>query len=323
MRRRRAGTDPPTRAPVAPATASGAAKEERIVSIPEVIGTGDADEDAATYPTFYPTLNPTRGPASAEILAEEAAEEEEPEEEVAEEEGEVAEEEDIEDVAEEYEDDEYGEDEEEYLNDDEEEEEVVVVEDEEEDEEEADEEAAAVAGIVAAPDAAYEDLAWVDLPDDVRDSMATLGYTEELWEANGVSDTDDLDWDEVDQAEQEAAAVLGFDEEAWMAEDGAAVVVAAMEADALTAHPASAAPSPHPTRALPPCPHAFNPTVEYAGGDVAEVGGHVFRCNHHDAGAYVRYCNILHWDEALLEYDSAAKELWEGAWVHLGGCGAA
>ena len=295
-----------------------AAKEERIVSIPEVIGTGGEEEDvagaAAELPTFFPTWNPTRLPTRAEIPEEEAA---------------AAEEEDVEEDA----DDEDGEDEEEYLEDDAEEEEYETEEEAaDEAEEEEEEEAAAVAGIVASPAAAYEDLAWADLPDDVQEAMAALGYTPEIWDGNGVSDADNLDWDELDEAELEAAEALGYDEEAWMTEDeeavaavvsndGVAVAAVELEAEDLTAHPATAPPSPHPTRALPPCPRPFNPTVEYAGGDVAEVDGHVFRCNHHENGAYVRYCNILHWDEALLEYDPRAQELWEGAWVHLGGCG--
>ena len=56
--------------------------------------------------------------------------------------------------------------------------------------------AVAVAKIVTAPDAAYEDLAWADLPADVRDAMAILGYTQELWDGDGISEADHRDWDE-------------------------------------------------------------------------------------------------------------------------------
>ena len=55
--------------------------------------------------------------------------------------------------------------------------------------------AAAVAGIVAAPDAAYEDLALANLPADVRDA-ATLGHAQELRDAEGISDVDHRDWEE-------------------------------------------------------------------------------------------------------------------------------
>ena len=205
---------------------------------------------------------------------------------------------------------------------------------------------------VANPDSLYDDQAWGDLPTDVQDAMAILGYTEMLWKGGGKAATDDLDWDELSERERGAATALGYTEALWMMDDGEApTAIAATAATAapptltddptsLSGAPTSAptAPSDMPTynpttppgmpmyepaTTPPPCPPPFEPQSAYTIGDNVEVDGQVFQCNAAGEGIYERYCNILHWDEALLKEDMHAQELWEDSWVHIGPCGPA
>ena len=41
----------------------------------------------------------------------------------------------------------------------------------------------------------------------------------------------------------------------------------------------------------------------YVSANIMRVGGHIFRCNYHESSAYICYCNILHWEKALLGYN--------------------
>jgi hypothetical protein len=54
---------------------------------------------------------------------------------------------------------------------------------------------------------------------DVQAAAGLLGYTAEIWDADGLPETHDYDWDELSEEQQKAAAVFGYDKESWDAED--------------------------------------------------------------------------------------------------------
>ncbi|EJK44376.1 hypothetical protein THAOC_37086, partial [Thalassiosira oceanica] len=71
----------------------------------------------------------------------------------------------------------------------------------------------------AAPDSMYHDLAWGDIPDDVRAAYVALGYDEAYWNGEGEDPpAAAMAWMELTADEQEAATILGYDEASW---DGA------------------------------------------------------------------------------------------------------
>lgn len=93
-------------------------------------------------------------------------------------------------------------------------------------------------------------------------------------------------------------------------------------------------PTPSPTldtlEELPPiCPLPYNPTkTTYAAGDIAEVHEHIFRCREGGkvidatglSAKYELYCSVPSWDEALLEDNPLAEEMWNDSWVYVEPC---
>lgn len=75
------------------------------------------------------------------------------------------------------------------------------------------------ADTVLSPDALYDDEDWGDLPEEIQNAMAALGYTEEIWNKGSKASTDDLDWEELSDEEQAAALVIGFTEKLWMSQE--------------------------------------------------------------------------------------------------------
>lgn len=68
---------------------------------------------------------------------------------------------------------------------------------------------------------------------------------------------------------------------------------------------------------LQACPAAYDTVKDnYVGGDLIEVQGHSFECH----SIYFTYCNILEWNDDLLDENEDAKEAWNMAWTHLGPC---
>ena len=68
---------------------------------------------------------------------------------------------------------------------------------------------------------------------------------------------------------------------------------------------------------IPACPPAYNITkTDYVGGDVVSITENIFKCH----SLYFMYCNIGEWDDALLDQDANAIEMWRDAWVHVGPC---
>lgn len=83
------------------------------------------------------------------------------------------------------------------------------------------------------------------------------------------------------------------------------------------------APTPIPVEAdqqgLPNCPPAYDWTkTTYIAGETVEIKEHIFQCNLGDG--YELYCNQAGWDDALLEQNDNARQMWNDAWVGLGPC---
>ena len=68
---------------------------------------------------------------------------------------------------------------------------------------------------------------------------------------------------------------------------------------------------------VPACPPAYDITkTDYAGGDLVTMTDNIFECD----SLYFMYCNIGEWDDALLDQDANAMDMWSDAWVHVGPC---
>ncbi|KAG7368668.1 MATE efflux family protein [Nitzschia inconspicua] len=61
----------------------------------------------------------------------------------------------------------------------------------------------------------YDEFDWDDLPSNIQEAAATLGYTEELWNNDQEPNTSDKEWDLLTEEEKKAAAVLGFNRKKW------------------------------------------------------------------------------------------------------------
>jgi hypothetical protein len=69
------------------------------------------------------------------------------------------------------------------------------------------------------------------------------------------------------------------------------------------------------TDAIPGCPPAYDITKkDYVGGDLVTMTDNIFECHS------PLFCNIGEWDDALLDQDADAMEMWSDAWVHVGPC---
>ena len=68
---------------------------------------------------------------------------------------------------------------------------------------------------------------------------------------------------------------------------------------------------------IPACPPAYDITkTDYVGGDLVTMTDNIFECD----SPYGVYCNIGEWDDALLDQDANAMDMWSDAWVHVGPC---
>ena len=50
---------------------------------------------------------------------------------------------------------------------------------------------------------------------EAKAAAIKIGYTPEIWAADGDTPLSDKDWSELTQEQKDAAAVLGYDEESW------------------------------------------------------------------------------------------------------------
>ncbi|KAG7348543.1 hypothetical protein IV203_017248 [Nitzschia inconspicua] len=61
----------------------------------------------------------------------------------------------------------------------------------------------------------YDDYDWDELPKDVQEAAALLGYNKKLWDTDEEPDECDVYWRELSAEQQAAAAKLGYDQKEW------------------------------------------------------------------------------------------------------------
>merc|ERR1711937_873555 len=62
----------------------------------------------------------------------------------------------------------------------------------------------------------YNEFDWDDLPDNIQDAAADLGYNKWIWESDDLQpESDDKSWDELASVERKAATVLGYNKKMW------------------------------------------------------------------------------------------------------------
>jgi hypothetical protein len=67
-----------------------------------------------------------------------------------------------------------------------------------------------------APDEIYFDEWWRDLPLEIQEAYAELGWNETIWDQGGEPPaSDSMRWDELSMEEQDAAGVLGYTQYSW------------------------------------------------------------------------------------------------------------
>mmetsp|Transcript_38403 Transcript_38403/g.86481 ORF Transcript_38403/g.86481 Transcript_38403/m.86481 type:complete len:533 (+) Transcript_38403:81-1679(+) len=104
----------------------------------------------------------------------------------------------------------------------------------------------------AAPDSMYHELAWGDIPDDVRAAYVALGYDEAYWNGEGEDPpAAAMAWMELTADEQEAATILGYDEASWDGASSAPEQASAADVVATTAA-ATRPPATRPPATRPP-----------------------------------------------------------------------
>ena len=62
---------------------------------------------------------------------------------------------------------------------------------------------------------AWDDNDWEELPDNIQQAFAVLGYNQALWDAGDSPATEDLSWDELSISQQAAALEVGYTQELW------------------------------------------------------------------------------------------------------------
>eukprot|EP00521_Asterionellopsis_glacialis_P004040 CAMPEP_0195266402 /NCGR_PEP_ID=MMETSP0706-20130129/11991_1 /TAXON_ID=33640 /ORGANISM="Asterionellopsis glacialis, Strain CCMP134" /LENGTH=71 /DNA_ID=CAMNT_0040320991 /DNA_START=256 /DNA_END=471 /DNA_ORIENTATION=- len=62
----------------------------------------------------------------------------------------------------------------------------------------------------------YDDYDWKELPIDIKVAFETLGYTEELWDADEEPEIcKEYDFDELSDEQKAAALKIGYTQETW------------------------------------------------------------------------------------------------------------
>ena len=144
-----------------------------------------------------------------------------------------------------------------------------------------------------------------------------------------VPETDDMYWDDLTSEQQQAAGQLCFSKELWdevPLPDWKEKLLAntetvKQEAGSIqpTLLPSSSSPAP-----LPYCPPHYSKDITYAAGDYVSIKNKqldqtgIFQCNNEPG--FEIYCNIHDWDDALLDENENAKDMWNNAWVPISEC---
>mmetsp|Transcript_26843 Transcript_26843/g.62752 ORF Transcript_26843/g.62752 Transcript_26843/m.62752 type:complete len:96 (-) Transcript_26843:205-492(-) len=65
----------------------------------------------------------------------------------------------------------------------------------------------------------YEDYDWDELPKDIQELCAILGYTKKLWDKDKEPEAMDEDWADLTDEQKAAAEKLGYTETTWDEEE--------------------------------------------------------------------------------------------------------
>ena len=61
----------------------------------------------------------------------------------------------------------------------------------------------------------YEDEDWDELPAEVREAAAKLGYNKKLWDKDKTPEICDKSWKDLTAEQQAAAEILGYSVDNW------------------------------------------------------------------------------------------------------------
>jgi hypothetical protein len=66
----------------------------------------------------------------------------------------------------------------------------------------------------------YDDLDWVELPEEARKAAEFLGFDKAMWDHDDCPfELEDCDWEDLSEEQQAAAKTLGYDKESWEDDD--------------------------------------------------------------------------------------------------------
>ena len=166
---------------------------------------------------------------------------------------------------------------------------------------------------------------WEDLEElEVAQYYAILGWNIDSWDEElYIPETEDMYWDELTSEQQQAAGQLCFSKELWDRVPLPWKVLATITQEAGSTQP-TLFPSPSSPTPLPYCPPRYSTNNTYAAGDYVSIKNKqldqtgIFQCNNEPG--YEMYCNIHEWDDALLDENESAQDMWNNAWVPISEC---
>jgi hypothetical protein len=66
----------------------------------------------------------------------------------------------------------------------------------------------------------YDDLDWVELPEEARKAAELLGFDKAMWDHDDCPDElENCTWDDLSDEQKAAATTLGYDKESWEEDD--------------------------------------------------------------------------------------------------------
>ena len=169
----------------------------------------------------------------------------------------------------------------------------------------------------------YSAFWWQDLEElGVSQYYTVLGWNSNSWD-NEVStpSSDNKYFDDLTQQEQAAAEQVCYNRELW---DG--IPLPDWESSLAPSSSPNRQPtsSPSSLNQLPYCPEHYRSNKTYEAGDFISVTNKrlnqhgIFQCS--TEPGFAMYCNVDVWDDALLEENENALEMWNNAWIPISEC---
>lgn len=169
----------------------------------------------------------------------------------------------------------------------------------------------------------YSAFWWQDLEDlGVSQYYTILGWDSNSWD-NEVStpNSDNKYFDDLSSVEQAAAEQICYNRELW---DG--IPLPDWESSLAPSSSPNRLPtsSPSSLNQLPYCPEHYRSNKTYEAGDYISVTNKrlnqhgIFQCS--TEPGFAMYCNVDVWDDALLEENENALEMWNNAWIPISEC---